>query len=318
MDHALTRLIVSRLLTALPTILAALALVFVLVRIVPGDPAIVILGDQATAEALAKFRADNGLDQPVLVQFVQFMTDAVRGRLGVSMITGQPVLTSILQVLPYTLELTICGVAVGLVLGVPLGVVAARRPGGWVDWAIRTLTLVGLSIPAFVSAVLMLLVFALHLKWFPVISAGKPWTDVPGHFQSVALPAINLGLVMMAYVARVTRNGMLRSLGEDYIRTARAKGVPARRVVWKHALRNVLLGIVTFTGLYFSVLIGNSVLTEIVFNRPGLGKLVVSAIERRDYTLLQGLTIAYAVLVVVINAATDLTYGLIDPRVKTA
>ena len=162
-----------------------------------------------------------------------------------------------------------------------------------------------------------LVVFGLWLGWFPIISGGKPWSDPGGRLMSLALPAINLGLVMMAYVARVTRGGMLNTLPSDFIRTARAKGVPMHRIVWKHALRNVLLAVVTFTGLYFSVLIGNSVLTEIVFNRPGLGKLVVGALDRRDYTLLQGLVVTYAVLVVVVNTLTDLLYGLVDPRVKT-
>ena len=307
----------QRLVTLLPTLLAVLTLAFVLVRIVPGDPALIILGDQATPEAIARFHEQAGLDVPIWQQYLTFLGQLARGDLGNSMITNRPVLTSILEVLPYTLELSIAGVFVGVVLGVPLGVVAARSNGGWVDWLVRVLTLGGLSFPAFVSAILMLLVFAVWLGWFPVISSGRPLTDPVGRLMSLALPAINLGLVMMAYVARVTRGGMMNALRSDFIRTARAKGVPTRRIVWKHALRNVLLAVVTFTGLYFSVLIGNSVLTEIVFNRPGLGKLVVGALERRDYTLLQGLVVAYAVLVVVVNALTDLCYGLVDPRVKT-
>ena len=205
---------------------------------------------------------------------------------------------------------------IGLAIGVPLGVVAARSNGGPIDWVVRILTLGGLSFPVFVSAILMLLLFSIQLRWFPVISQGVPITDPWGRLQSLALPAFNLGLVMTAYVARVTRGGMLRVMSEDYMRTARAKGVPQARIIWKHALRNVLLAIVTFAGLYFSVLIGNSVLTEIVFNRPGLGKLVVGAIDRRDYTLLQGLTVAYAILVVFVNLLTDLAYAYVDPRVK--
>ncbi|MDT0682004.1 ABC transporter permease [Roseicyclus sp. F158] len=308
----------KRLLTLIPTLFAVLTLAFVLVRIVPGDPALIILGDQATPEAIARFHEATGLDQPIWRQFLAFLSQLAHGDLGVSMISNRPVLTSIIEVLPYTLELSFAGVLVGVVLGVPLGVIAARSNGGVADWAIRIVTLGGLSFPAFVSAVLMLLVFAVWLGWFPVISTAKPITDPIGRLNSLALPAINLGLVMMAYVARVTRGGMMNIMRSDYIRTARAKGVPARRIVWKHALRNVLLAVVTFTGLYFSVLIGNSVLTEIVFNRPGLGKLVIGALERRDYTLLQGLVVAYAILVVLVNALTDLCYGLVDPRVKTS
>lgn len=306
----------QRLLTLVPTLFAVLTLAFVLVRIVPGDPALIILGDQATPEAIAKFHQTTGLDQPIWQQYLAFLSQLARGDMGASMISNRPVLTSIMEVLPYTLELSFAGVFVGVVLGVPLGVIAARSNGGWADWAVRIFTLGGLSFPAFVSAVMMLLVFSVWLGWFPVISSGKPITDPVGRLMSLALPALNLGLVMMAYVARVTRGGMMNILHSDFIRTARAKGVPASRIVWKHALRNVLLSVVTFTGLYFSVLIGNSVLTEIVFNRPGLGKLVIGALERRDYTLLQGLVVAYAILVVLVNALTDLCYGLVDPRVK--
>ncbi|WP_449254649.1 ABC transporter permease [Bosea sp. (in: a-proteobacteria)] len=308
----------QRLVTLLPTLLAVLTLAFVLVRIVPGDPALIILGDQATPDAIARFHAQTGLDQPIWRQFIAFLWQLSNGDLGVSMISGRPVLTAVLEVLPYTLELSLAGVLVGVALGVPLGVVAARSNGGPVDWLVRVLTLGGLSFPAFVSAVMMLLLFSVWLGWFPVIASGRPITDPWGRFMSLALPALNLGLVMMAYVARVTRGGMMNVLHSDYIRTARAKGVPGRRIVWKHALRNVLLAVVTFTGLYFSVLIGNSVLTEIVFNRPGLGKLVIGALERRDYTLLQGLVVAYAVLVVLVNALTDLCYKVVDPRVKAS
>lgn len=310
------RFVGQRLLTLIPTLFAVLTLAFVLVRIVPGDPALIILGDQATPEAVARFHTQTGLDQPIWQQYLAFLSQLVRGDLGVSMISNRSVLTSIFEVLPYTLELSLAGVFVGVALGVPLGVVAARSNGGPMDWIVRIVTLGGLSFPAFVSAVLMLLVFSVMLGWFPVISSGKPFTDPWGRFMSLALPALNLGFVMMAYVARVTRGGMMNVLRSDYIRTARAKGVPIRRIVWKHALRNVLLAVVTFTGLYFSVLIGNSVLTEIVFNRPGLGKLVIGALERRDYTLLQGLVVAYAVLVVLVNALTDLCYRFVDPRVK--
>lgn len=310
------RFVGQRLLTLIPTLFAVLTLAFVLVRIVPGDPALIILGDQATPEAIARFHEQTGLNKPILQQYAAFLSQLSQGDLGVSMISNRPVLTAVLEVLPYTLELSLAGVFVGVTLGVPLGVMAARSNGGPADWVVRIFTLGGLSFPAFVSAVLMLLVFSVMLGWFPVISSGKPITDAWGRFMSLALPAINLGFVMMAYVARVTRGGMMNVLRSDYIRTARAKGVPVRRIVWKHALRNVLLVVVTFTGLYFSVLIGNSVLTEIVFNRPGLGKLVIGALERRDYTLLQGLVVAYAVLVVVVNALTDLCYRFVDPRVK--
>ncbi|MBC7379171.1 MAG: ABC transporter permease [Burkholderiaceae bacterium] len=313
----MTRYLLRRLLFALPTLLAVLTLVFVLVRIVPGDPALVIMGDQATAEALRELRAKLGLDQPVWRQYVTFMTQVLGGDLGRSLITNRPILTDVAAVLPFTLELTIAALLIGIVGGVPLGVMAAQRRDGFGDWVARIVSLVGLSFPAFVSAILMLLAFAIHFHWFPVISRGWPMSEPVERLRSLALPAFNLGLIMIAYVTRVTRSGMLKAMSEDYVRTARAKGVPARVVVWRHGLRNVLIPIVTVIGLYFGVLIGNSVLTEIVFNRPGLGKLIIGALEKRDYSMLQGLMVIYAFIIVLVNLITDLVYGVVDPRVKT-
>jgi peptide/nickel transport system permease protein len=219
-----------------------------------------------------------------------------------------------MSVLPWTLELTLAALLIGVLVGVPLGVVAALRRNRAADNLIRVVSLIGLSFPAFVSAVVLLLVFAIELRLFPVISAGsgsfKAWA------QSLALPAINLGLINAAYITRVTRSAMLEVLQEDYIRTARAKGVPWAAVVWRHALGNAMLPIVTVVGLFLGILIGNSVLTEIVFNRPGLGKLIVGALSQRDYTMLQGLMVIYTFLVVGVNALTDVVYGLVDPRVQ--
>ena len=197
-------------------------------------------------------------------------------------------------VLPYTIELTLASLLIGIVIGVPLGVVAAQQRNGFVDWLARIVSLAGLSFPAFVSGILLLLAFAVELRWFPVISTAPARDPLRARCAALALPAINLGLIMAAYVTRVTRSGMLEALSEDYVRTARAKGVPARIVVWRHALRNALIPIVTVVGLYLGMLIGNSVLTEIVFNRPGLGKLIVGALNQRDYSMLQGLMVVYA------------------------
>ncbi len=307
--------ILKRLLVALPTLLAVLTIVFLFVRVAPGDPAMVILGDSATQEALEALRQQLGLNKPLIVQYFDFLLMVASGDLGRSMLTGRPILDEVVDVLPYTIELTVSSLAVGVAVGVPLGILSAKRRNGWFDYVARVVSLIGLSFPAFVSAVLMLLIFAIHLRWFPVISSAA--LDDPGaRLRSLALPAFNLGLIMLAYVTRVTRSSMLGVLSEDYIRTARAKGVPARLVVWRHALRNALIPVVTVVGLYLGVLIGNSVLTEIVFNRPGLGKLIVGALNQRDYTMLQGLMVIYAFIIVLCNLLTDMTYGLIDPRVK--
>jgi glutathione transport system permease protein len=310
----MTAFIVRRLAFALATLFAVLTLVFVIVRILPGDPAQLILGDQASREAIEALRARLGLDQPILAQYVSFLGNAIRGDWGVSMVSGQPVLAEVLDVLPWTIELTLVSLALGVALGVPLGVWAAVRRNRLADYVVRVASLAGLSFPAFVSAIILLFLFAIELRWFPVISARKgslgAWT------QSITLPAISLGLNSAAYVTRVTRSAMLEVLSEDYVRTARAKGAPQRVVIWRHALGNALIPIITVVGLYLSTLIGNSVLTEIVFSRPGLGKLIVGALNQRDYTMLQGMMVIYTLVVVAVNLISDLAYGFVDPRVK--
>jgi ABC-type dipeptide/oligopeptide/nickel transport system permease component len=304
-----------RLALAVPTLILAMTAVFVLARIVPGDPALVILGDQASVEALAALREKLGLDRSLYLQYFDFLGGILRGDLGRSLVTGKSVWAEVLAVIPYTIELTLAAILLGVLFGVPLGVHAAVHRNALPDTLTRLFSLAGLSFPAFVSAILLLLVFAIQLKWFPVISAPKV-DDPLDRLRHLALPAVNLGLIMTAYVTRVTRSSMLNVLGEDYVRTARAKGIGATAVLWRHALRNAMIPVATVVGLYLGTMIGNSVLTEIVFNRPGLGKLILGALNQRDYTLLQGLMVFFAGFIVLANAATDIAYGLIDPRVR--
>ena len=286
----------------------------VLVRLVPGDPAIAVLGDQASEESLQRLRAQLGLDQSIAVQYLQFLGNAVTGDFGRSLTSGRTVLEEVAAVLPYTIELTTAALLIGGVFGIPLGTVAALYRNRWPDYVSRIISLAGLSFPAFVSGILMLLVFAIHLRWFPVIGTGG--TGMGDHLRNLFLPAVTLGLIMVGYITRVTRSSMLNVLGEDYVRTARAKGVRPRQLILRHVLRNALIPVVTVVGLYFGTLIGNSVLTEIVFSRPGLGKLILGALNSRDYTLLQGLMVVFAAFVIVVNTLTDIAYGLVDPRVK--
>ncbi|TBW39527.1 ABC transporter permease [Siculibacillus lacustris] len=310
------RFVIKRLLLAIPTLWAVLTTVFVLVRVVPGDPTIIILGDQASEASRMELRQRLGLGKSILSQYFDFMGQILHGDLGRSLATNRPIVDDVLAVLPYTIELTIASLIVGTVIGIPLGVLAAERRDGPADWFARIFSLAGVSFPAFVSGILLLMVFSVQLRWFPVISSANA-ADPLERLRALVLPSVNLGLLMVAYVTRVTRSGMLKALGEDYVRTARSKGLPYRIVVWRHAFRNVLVPIVTVVGLYLGVLIGNAVLTEIVFNRPGIGKLIVTALNQRDYTLLQGLMVVSAFAIVVANILTDLTYGLVDPRVKT-
>ena len=304
---------VKRILLGIPTLLAMFTAIFLLVRVVPGDAAAVILGDQASAASLEALRIKLGLNLPLWRQYTDFLFDALRGDLGVSLVTGRSIMDEALRVLPSTLGLAAAAMVIGLGIGLPMGVMAAVYRNAWPDYVGRVVSLIGLSLPAFVAGILLLLVFAIQLQWFPVIPLGSGWRD---SLKSLVLPACTLGFIMSSYVARVTRSSMLNVLGEDYIRTARAKGVKPWRFVVRHALANALLPIITVVGLYFGTLIGNAVLTEIVFNRPGLGRLILGALNTRDYSLLQGLMIVFAAFVVLANVVTDILYGVADPRVR--
>ncbi|MGB9436497.1 MAG: ABC transporter permease [Desulfobacterales bacterium] len=307
--------IVKRLLLAIPILVAVVTLVFFVVRMAPGDPAQVILGDSASQESLTALRTELGLDRPILVQYGEFLFSIIKGDLGDSIIRKQSINSMIAEVLPYTIELTLAGVLVGVILGLPLGVFSAVFRNSAADYGVRIMSLLGLSFPAFYSGILLLLAFAVYLGWFPVIS-DPDMGNMGERLYMLVLPAMNLGLIMMAYVVRSARSSLLETLGEDYIRTAKAKGLPGFIILYKHALKNALIPVITIVGLYLGVLVGNSVLTEIVFNRPGLGKLILSALDERDYSLLQGLMVVYAFIIVLVNLITDLTYGLVDPRIR--
>ncbi len=311
----MTAFVLKRLGFACITLFGVLTVVFFIVRVLPGDPALIILGDQASQASIASLRERLGLNQPLFMQYLSFLGGVVVGDWGVSLVSGRPVIEEIMKVLPATLELTAVSLVIGAVLGIPLGIWSALRRNRFTDYVIRITSLLGLSLPAFVSAILLLLVFAIQLDWFPVISSGRG-TTFGDRMSDLALPAINLGLIMAAYITRVARSAMLEVLNQDYVRTAEAKGLAFAVIVWRHCLRNALIPVVTVVGLYLGYLIGNSVLTEIVFNRPGLGKLIVGALNQRDYTMLQGMMVIYTLIVVLVNLATDLVYGLVDPRIK--
>lgn len=306
---------IRRLATTVPTLVAVLTVIFIIIRIAPGDPAIAVLGDNATQQSIEAMRERLGLNQPLGAQYWSFLSSALTGDLGKSLVSGRSVLGEVMAVLPHTLDLTFASILVGIVLGLPIGILAAVYRNGAIDYVARVLSLLGLSFPAFYTAILLILAFAIHLPWFPVMSNPK-LGDPVDRLYNLVLPAFSLGLIMVAYVARTARSSMIAALGGDFIRTARAKGAPARVVVLRHGLRNAIIPVITVIGLYLGLLIGNSVITEIVFNRPGLGKLIVGALEQRDYTMLQGLMVIYAFFIVLTNLLTDLAYGLSDPRVK--
>ena len=307
--------IIQRLAFAVVTLFAVMTIVFFLVRILPGDPAYAILGDQASEENLQALRERLGLDAPLLTQYIDFLRGVMVGDWGTSLVSDRSVIDDIFAVMPATIELTVVALFLGAIIGIPSGVWSAIRRNKTADYVVRSLSLLGLSFPAFVSAVLLLLVFSIQLRWFPVMSSGRG-ASLGERLHELALPAINMGLIVAAYITRVSRSAMLEVLNQDYVRTARAKGLSFAAVVWKHCFRNSMVPVVTVVGLYLGILIGNSVLTEIIFNRPGLGKLVIGALTQRDYPMLQGLIVIYTTIVVLVNLITDLTYGLIDPRIK--
>jgi len=307
--------VVRRILQSLPILFIVLTLVFVVVRILPGDPAVAALGDYASKEAVSALREKMGLNAPLWVQYFRFLGDLCRGNLGTSIITGYPVGAQLLKVLPYTLELTFCAIFIGFLFGIPLGIPAAVRRNSLIDYFNRVFSLMGLSIPAFYLGILLMLVFSIKLRLFPVVGGGD-LSSLSSNLRHLFLPALSLGLIMTAYVTRMTRSSVLNILREDYVRTARSKGISERTVLLKHALRNALIPIVALGGVYAVVLIGSSVMTEIVFSRPGLGSLMVGAIKQRDYTTLQSVMVFYSFIVVILNLMTDLIYGLIDPRIQ--
>jgi peptide/nickel transport system permease protein len=310
------RYILIRLLLAIPVLLAVFTLVFLVVRIIPGDPAQAALGDYASQEAVEALRERMGLNEPLYVQYFRYLGGLARGDLGDSLITGSSISEQVVYVLPYTLELTFASVLVGTVLGIPLGMLTAVKRNSFFDYAGRVLSLAGLSIPAFYFAILLIFAFSVRLDLFPSVGGGDLTEDPLGSLKYLVLPAMTLGLIMATSITRLTRSAMLNVLNEDYVRTARAKGLGERAVMFKHALRSALLPIVSVTGLWIASLIGDSVLTEYVFSRPGLGKMLVGAIQQRDYTALQSVMVIYAAFVVIVNLITDLTYGLLDPRVS--
>ncbi|MEM4531597.1 MAG: ABC transporter permease [Thermofilaceae archaeon] len=311
----MTRYAIRRLLVAIPTLLAAYTLVFLFIRVAPGDPAVAALGDYASAEAVQALRERMGLNAPLWVQYVRTLAGYLRGDLGHSLITNIPISTQIASALPHTLELTFAGVLIGSLLGIPLGVVAAVHRNRFADYMSQVLSLAGISIPAFYLGILLILAFAVQLRWFPVMGAGD-FSEPVKNLRHLALPALSLGIIMTAFVARMTRSCFLNVLREDYVRTARAKGLCERAVLLIHSLRNALIPVVAVLGTQAALLIGDSVMTEVVFSRPGMGKLIVQAMLQRDYIALQSLIVVYGAFVVLINLITDLSYGLIDPRIR--
>ncbi|MCO6418891.1 ABC transporter permease [Siccirubricoccus sp. KC 17139] len=308
--------IVRRILATIPVMAIVALFVFSLLYIAPGDPAAVIAGDQATPDDVERIRASLGLDRPFLVRFGEWVFRILQGDLGVSIFTNLPVTTMIQQRLEPTFSLMILTLCLAVAIAVPMGVVAAWKQGTLIDRAVMGFAVMGFSVPVFVVGYLLAYVFALELDWLPVqgytaFSNGFfPW------LENLILPAIALGGVYIALIARITRATMLEVLQQDYIRTARAKGAGQRSILFLHALKNAAVPIVTVIGIGVALLIGGAVVTESVFAIPGLGRLTVDAILRRDYPVIQGVILLFSFIYVIVNLAIDLMYTLFDPRIR--
>lgn len=309
----MARYLLLRLADAVPTVFLVLLLVFIAMRILPGDPAIAALGDMATTEQLQLFRERMGLNDPLWLQFINFVKGVFTLDLGNSMMNNQSVVGLILYNLPFTIELTVVAMLMGLTFGVPLGVLAATNRNKLPDSGVRIFSLVGYAIPDFYLGALLLITFALNLGWFPINGGG---TDFASRMYHVFLPALTLAFVKAAFIGRLTRTSLLEVLSKDYVRTARAKGAKESRVIYRHGLRNALLPLTTGLGLSTLATLSGSVAIEMVFNRPGIGKLLISAIAERDYAVIQGGVVVFAMFVVVINLLMDLLYIVVDPRIR--
>lgn len=300
--------IVRRVALAIPTLVGITLLVSAMLALTPGDPAQMLAGPDAPREVVERLRAELALDEPFLVQYGRFMTRAVQGDLGQSVRTGRPVIEEVGRRLLATLELSGAALLIAIVLGIPLGTLSAVRPNTPLDYASMFTALLGVSIPVFWLGMLLMLLFAVQLGWLP--AAGR------GTIAHLILPATTLSAPTLAVIARFTRSSLLEILGADYIRTAKAKGLPERIVVLVHAMRNALIPILTIIGVRIGILIGGSVLTETVFAWPGVGRLLVDSVRARDLPTVRGLVLILALILVVVNLLTDLVYGVINPKVR--
>ena len=288
---------------------------FLLVHLVPGDPAMVMLGSEATPQQIQSLRTQMGLDQSLPEQFVRWTREVLHGNLGDSFFLGRPVAQALLERLPATMQLALLSLLFSLLVGIPAGIVAAVRQNTWWDQAVMVTAMGGISIPSFWLGLALILVFSVGLGWLPSGGYTPLSENLWQGLRSLVLPAVSLGFMQAALIARMTRSSMLEVLRLDYVRTAKAKGLRWRRVTLCHALKNAMIPVVTTIGTAFGVLLGGAVIVEIVFTYPGLGRLVVLAVQRRDYPLVQGALLLTSVIYVAVNLGVDLLYSIFDPRI---
>lgn len=305
-----------RILAAIPVMVTVAVFVFLLLRLTPGDPAAIIAGDMATPEQLEKIRTSLGLDKPIAVQFFSWFWLLLQGDLGTSLISNTPVTAMISKHIEPTISLALMTITLSVLIAVPLGVLAAWRHGTWIDYAVMSVSVIGFSVPVFVIGYILIQIFAIDLKWFPVQGFKSLSAGLGTFLERAVLPSFTLASIYVALIARMTRASVLEVLGEDYIRTARAKGLRENIVLFRHALRNAAVPVLTIIGTGFALLISGVVVTESVFNIPGIGRLTVDAILARDYPVIQGMILLTSGIYVLINLLIDLSYSFFDPRIR--
>lgn len=308
--------LLRRLLHLVFVLLLVSVLVFIVMRLIPGDPANIMLGTEATPEMIEEAREAMGLNRPMVVQYGLWLRGLIGGDLGHSWVTEASVVSLIGRRFPASLQLALFSAAIGVIVGIPTGVLAALRPRGFLSGIGNLAALVGICVPNFWIGQLLILLFAVNLRWLPSSGYVPLLEDPIAAFRVSVLPAVAIGIGLAGPLMRYTRSGMLDVLRSDYVRTARAKGVPEVNVTFRHALRNAMLSVVTILGLQFGALFGNQIIVEQVFVWPGLGTLVLSAIGQRDYAVMQGVVLLSATIYVLLNLLTDITYGLLDPRIR--
>lgn len=293
---------------AIPTLFGVATIVFFIVRLIPGDPARVMAGEAAGDDVVDRIRANFGFDQPLPVQYARFIANLLRGDLGRSIRTGDSTVNEIVQRLPHTIELAVLATVLGALIGITFGIVAATNRGRPIDVLVSALSVSGMSLPTYWLGLMLVIVFAVNLRWLPAAGAEDP--------RGVILPTVTLAALSTALIARMSRSAMLEVLGQEYVRTARAKGVSGARVLLGHCLPNALLPIVTVIALQFGALLGGAVLTETIFSWPGMGRLLVDSIFARDYPVVQGCVLLFSVGFILVNLLADFLYAVVDPRIR--
>jgi len=324
----LARYILNRLALIVPIILGVTLIIFLILAFIPGDPAQLMLGEAASAEAVAALRTELGLDKPLLIRYGIFLKQLLQGDLGTSYLQRAPVLKLIVDRLPATLELTLFAMFVGSVIGVVAGIISATKQHSLLDYTAMFISILGVSMPVFWLGIMLILFFSVNLGWLPVSGRGPgviaalpailngDFDPLIQGLRHILLPSITLGTGLAALIARMTRSSMLEIIRQDYVKTAKAKGLPGKLVIWKHALKNALIPVITALGLQFGQLLGGAVLTESIFAWPGLGRLAVDAINARDFPVIQGVVLVITLGVVLVNLIVDLIYTFIDPRIR--